>query len=316
MLQRRWLAPWPLDVRAILGPLQQGSSDPCLRFYRHADEQAAWWAVPTCDGPATVWVRVTGTDVRSTAWGPGAASALDRLPFMLGSADDAAGFDLSRLLDSATHPELRRRAAGWAARWRVPASGDVVSGLVTAVLGQRVTGGEAHVAWRALVTQFGSRAAATPHAPVGAPSLWMPPTPEEWLRVPSWAWHAAGVDGHRSDTIMRALRCLSGIDVWATPAPDLRRRLRAIPGIGVWTDAVVAAQVFGDADAVPFRDVHVCHDVGYALTGSARSSDVQLRDLLEPWRGHRFRVVRLSQLCRVSAPRFGPRYAPIDIASM
>jgi hypothetical protein len=38
--------------------------------------------------------------------------------------------------------------------------------------------------------------------------------------------------------------------------------------------------------------------------------------LLEPWRGQRQRIVRLIELSGVAKPRFGPRYAPLDIRAM
>jgi hypothetical protein len=39
-------------------------------------------------------------------------------------------------------------------------------------------------------------------------------------------------------------------------------------------------------------------------------------ELLEPWRGHRARVVRLLELSGVSPPRYGPRFSPIDRRGM
>jgi hypothetical protein len=35
-------------------------------------------------------------------------------------------------------------------------------------------------------------------------------------------------------------------------------------------------------------------------------------ELLEPWRGHRQRVVRLIERSGISKPRYGPRMAPRD----
>jgi hypothetical protein len=39
-------------------------------------------------------------------------------------------------------------------------------------------------------------------------------------------------------------------------------------------------------------------------------------ELLEPWRGHRARVVRLLELSGLRPPAFGPRYAPRSIAAI
>ncbi|MCL8251153.1 hypothetical protein AERO_07135 [Aeromicrobium fastidiosum] len=81
---------------------------------------------------------------------------------------------------------------------------------------------------------------------------------------------------------------------------------------GVWTAAEVGSRALGDADAVPFGDYHVAKDVGVALLGR-RIDDVELAEVLEPWRGHRFRVVRLVGLSPlVGTDRRGPRMARVD----
>jgi 3-methyladenine DNA glycosylase/8-oxoguanine DNA glycosylase len=84
-------------------------------------------------------------------------------------------------------------------------------------------------------------------------------------------------------------------------------RLQAFRGVGVWTAAKVAVVALGDADAVPLGDYHLPHMVGYAFDGAARSTDERMLELLEPYRGHRSRVLRLLMLAGMSAPRFGPR---------
>lgn len=47
-------------------------------------------------------------------------------------------------------------------------------------------------------------------------------------------------------------------------------------------------------------------EVGWALTGSPVDDDGML-ELLEPWRGHRQRIVRLIGASGFRKPRFGPR---------
>ena len=76
--------------------------------------------------------------------------------------------------------------------------------------------------------------------------------------------------------------------------PDAaRRRLRALPGVGAWTAAEVTALALGDADAVSVGDFHLPHVVSWALAGERRGSDERMLELLEPYRGHRGRVIRL-----------------------
>ena len=85
------------------------------------------------------------------------------------------------------------------------------------------------------------------------------------------------------------------------------RRLEAFPGVGPWTAAKVALVALGDSDAVPVGDYNLPHSIGYALEGTPRSSDERMLELLDPYRGHRARVIRLIGVAGISAPRFGPR---------
>ena len=96
--------------------------------------------------------------------------------------------------------------------------------------------------------------------------------------------------------------------------PAAHRRLEAFPGVGPWTAAHVALIALGDPDAVPVGDYHLADTVGYALVGTPRSSDERMLELLEPYRGHRARVIRLVEVAGIKAPRFGPKMPLRDIA--
>jgi 3-methyladenine DNA glycosylase/8-oxoguanine DNA glycosylase len=85
------------------------------------------------------------------------------------------------------------------------------------------------------------------------------------------------------------------------------RRIRAFPGVGPWTAAKVAMVALGDADAVPVGDYHLPHSIGYLFDGTPRSTDERMLEILEPYRGHRARVIRLVIEAGIGAPRFGPR---------
>ena len=52
----------------------------------------------------------------------------------------------------------------------------------------------------------------------------------------------------------------------------------------------------GDSDAVATGDLHLPHMVAWALAGERRGSDERMLELLEPFRGHRARVLRLLLL--------------------
>ena len=88
---------------------------------------------------------------------------------------------------------------------------------------------------------------------------------------------------------------------------DAYARLLAFPGIGPWSAAEVANVALGDPDAVSVGDYHLKNQVSWALAGEPRGTDERMLELLEPWRGHRGRVLRLIGIGAGHAPRFGPR---------
>jgi len=98
-------------------------------------------------------------------------------------------------------------------------------------------------------------------------------------------------------------------------AADAVRRLRVLPGVGAWTAAEVALVALGDPDAVSVGDYHLPNHVAWALAGEARADDARMLELLEPYRGHRGRVIRLVVAGHPGPPRFGPRLPLKSIVS-
>ena len=134
-----------------------------------------------------------------------------------------------------------------------------------------------------------------------------------WAQVPSWEWHRAGVGPERSRTIVGAARRAAALErTLDLPLDQVEAALRVLPGVGVWTAAEVRQRAHGDPDAVSVADFHVAGQVVYALTGELDGDDDRMLELLEPWAGHRYRVVRMIELSGVARPRRGPRYAPLD----
>ena len=84
------------------------------------------------------------------------------------------------------------------------------------------------------------------------------PPARTWARIPSWAWHRAGVEGVRARTIIGAAHVAERLEEIAgmTP-PEADLRLRSLPGIGPWTSAETRQRACGDADAVSVGDVHL-----------------------------------------------------------
>ncbi len=66
-----------------------------------------------------------------------------------------------------------------------------------------------------------------------------------------------------------------------------------IPGIGVWTAAEVMHRSHGDPDAVSVGDLHLPRIVCSALGNLPHGDDDTMMQLLEPYRGHRYRVSAL-----------------------
>jgi 3-methyladenine DNA glycosylase/8-oxoguanine DNA glycosylase len=227
------------------------------------------------------------------------------LPDLVGEHDDTTGFE-------PRHPAIAR---SWHERpgWRLGRGRPVVDTVVAVVLEQKVTSKEAHRSWRELLQRFGEPAPGP--TPAG---MRVPLATAEWLALPSWAWHLAGVGPERARAATGACRIASRLVAAAeTGTGVLDRALRSVPGIGVWTSAEVRQRVLGDPDAVSVGDYHLPSVVGWALTG-AKTDDAGMLALLEPYRGHRHRAVRLVELAghAVRLPRHAPRFSPRDYRAM
>jgi len=283
----------PIALGVTLSPLGFGPGDPTTR----RDGRAWWLAFATAAGAATLQLREASDGIVGTAWGPGAGEALDAMPRLLGAGDELDGFEAGR------HPvvaELHHRLPGL----RLPCTGRLLPHLVPTILGQKVTAVEAVRAWRVLVRRHGIP------APGPAPDgMRIAPDAAVWRRVPSWEWHRAGVTPQRADTLMRATAVGESLERGAAmPAAEAIRRMRTVVGIGVWTAHETVQRSHGDPDAVSFGDLHLGKQVGMALAGH-RVDDDGMRELLEPFRGHRHRVVRLLQASGTGYERRGPRMA-------
>lgn len=294
-----WDAPANYSLAVTCFPLQRGDGDPSFA----AHPGGLWSAFATPDGHASVLLTHAAGQVTVHAWGEGAASAVESAPAMLGLTDDWSAFDDPCFL--ASLPPVVREARRRNPALRLPATGRVVDALVPTILEQKVTTVEARRAFRYLVRRYGTPA---PGAGAVAPAgLMVAPSAEAWLRIPSWEWHRAGVGPQRSDTVMRAIRAASGLERLASKtAEEAGAALQTIPGIGVWTAAEVTQRTHADPDSVSVGDFHLAKFVGVALTGE-RTDDAGMLRLLEPWRGHRQRLVRLLGLSGIRAPRYGAR---------
>ena len=269
----------------IFGQLRRGPGDPTHR--RLGDIYLR--ATRTPAGPALIKIIGRGTEVSARAWGEGAEWALDQLPRLVGEADDPTGF--APRPEHEPLVEAHRRYG----HYRVGRTEAVFEALAPACIEQVVTGKEAFRAWRLLVREFGEPAPGPATDPDSAAyGMYLPPTPQVWSRVPSWRFLAAGVEQRRSRTLVRtavsgrgagadADRVVRGRGPGAAELPRGRAR-GPRPRCG---SGRTATRTPGASATTTWA-----RDITYALTGEALDDDACL-EILEPYRGHRFRVQAL-----------------------
>lgn len=297
-----WRPDFPVDLGHTLSPLRRGQGDPCLRL----SDRLAWRVSTTPDGPVTLRIETVGDEVVSTAWGPGAEWMTAQVPELLGRGDDWSDLDVRAV--PVLHRTLRSLPG-----LRIPRTARVWESLAPAILEQKVLGIDAWLSYRQLIRKFG--AAPPGPAPDGMRLL---PTAEQWRAIPSWEFHKAGVDPKRAATAMRAAGSATALERTLTlgrGGAQVLSRLQVIPGIGHWTAAETVQRAHGDPDTISVGDYHLAHVVGTVFTGR-RTDDAGMLELLAPWDGQKYRVIRLIELCGISKERFGPRMSRINYRSI
>lgn len=232
----------------------------------------------------TVVREVEGVSVE--AEGPGAEAALAAWTAQLPPDDGHATF-------APEHPAVRRlhRGSPGLRILPVPWRHDVAC---SAILQQRVTLQDARLAWKRIALAHGERSDLGVAFPPAA----------RLAELPGWELERLGVDPKRGRALVALAReearrpFLAGADLRA-----LEDRLRSIRGVGPWTSGMVLGFGAGDTDAVLVGDLHAPRLVCWALAGEAHGDDARMLELLEPFRGQRFRVTRLV----LGAPRSAPR---------
>jgi 3-methyladenine DNA glycosylase/8-oxoguanine DNA glycosylase len=214
-------------------------------------------------------------------------------PDLIGARDDLTGFEPAR----GPIRELSRRLPGL----RITRSRAVFEALVPTVIEQKIPGKAARRSYRELVLTWGDPAP-------GPGGLRVPPSPARLAETPYYEFHPMGVERRRAEVIRRLADHATSLDhATELDVASAHRRLRSFPGVGVWTAAEVAVIALGDADAVSVGDYHLPHQVAWVLAGEPRGTDERMLELLEPYRGHRGRVLRLIAASGVGPPRRGPR---------
>lgn len=250
------------------------------------------WNTRTPDGVGSLRLRRTGdSTVGATAWGPGSEWLLAQAPRLLGADDDIRDFA----------PPPGRLGERWRRKpFLLGRTDRLWDALVGAILGQKVQIANAKSSRRRLARRFGEPAP----GPDGGSVL---PAPERVGELGYADFHTLGVERKRAETLLRAAREMSRLDGLTGERPEtVQRRIQHIRGIGPWTAAMVSASALGDADAVPVGDFHLPNTVAWHLAGEERADDARMLELLEPFTGHRWRVIRLAKASG-GAPKRGPK---------
>lgn len=305
-----------VDVAQNFAPLVRGTADPTAAI----SNGVSWLSFqPASTGPVTVAIHhprstVKPAEIRYDIWArqddAAISAVIDYMPVLLGvdEASLAAWAAFDELLDQTAHLlpatilEARKQHPGM----RLMATGQLVEELFTVVLEQKVTQQQARASWRWLANTFGEP------SPAGEPAPRLAPSPQTVLKIASWQWHAGWVQPFLARTLQTvASRAPALCRLAQEPLDVIARGLETLRGIGPWTIAETLQRTHGAADLLSVGDFHLAHHIGEALTGR-RTDDAGMLKLLEPWAGHRQRLVRLIHASGMRFSRFGPRMAATD----
>lgn len=264
------------DLMSTLSFSRLGLHDPSCRLSRHTWERAVW----TLEGPAAVRVTLDGGQAHCTWWGP---FPHEQLADILGLTDELPELDL---------PLAPVRLSRW------PFVHEVV---YRRVFEQRVAFTEASRSHRKLLERFGLEAP----GPTGLRCI--DPARLRRLRAGELGW--LEVDPQRGRALTEIGLVWKKLDRLRDPVL-LRRAVHSLFGCGVWTAEWTAGLALADSDAVPTGDFGLPNLVAWNLAGTPRADDTRMLELLEPYRGQRFRVLRMLLSAGADAPRFGPRMDP------
>jgi 3-methyladenine DNA glycosylase/8-oxoguanine DNA glycosylase len=169
----------------------------------------------------------------------------------------------------------------------------------SAILQQRIRTVDAMRDWRRITHRW------------GGPGPWnlraFPPA-EVLAAVPRFELERMGIDAKRAAALLRFAKELRFVRLGPqsdSPSQDfatLRQQLLRVPGIGGWTTETVLGYGAGDTDAAIPADLHLPRVICYALAGEFKGTDERMMELLEPFRGHRFRVIRLIYASGLDTP--------------
>ncbi|MGY1753349.1 DNA-3-methyladenine glycosylase family protein [Blastococcus sp. SYSU D01042] len=285
-----------VDLGLTLAPFLMLAGDPAVQMRPGRFARAS----PTPEGPGTIVVTWDGRRPEAVVgtYGDGADWLVRQAPGMLGLLDDVSGFA------PAAGP-LRARWSRYRGD-RVAASGSLWHDLAWFIVQQRIARHAAAAQWSRLVSALGSPAP-------GANDLVVPPLPEAVARLTYGELHRLGIERQRAERLIAAARCAHRL--LRNPILDRATALAAlgaVRGVGPWTTSCLSAFTWGFPDTVITGDAGIPSMVAWLLAGERRADDQRMRQLLEPYRPHRYRVIRLA-LAGGGPPRRAHRAPVHDI---
>lgn len=283
----RFPKPPSYDARECFALLALGPHDPSFQRI----DQRGWWSLRWVEGRLCRLVLACGRDsLVLQVEGPTAGAVGEEHARALFGLHDEAGWKLeprdplAPLLKA--RPGLRLVRAFW-----------LFEGACQVVLAQRVSWREAVENWAQLCRRYGDR----------WDGLHSAPSPQRLFRL-GWAELAScGIEAKRAVALKEVARRLTFLPPWDWPGEEVEQRLLACPRIGPWTRTLIRGQVWGEADAVPLGDYGLPTLVCSILAGEREGSDERMLELLEPYRGERFRAIRYMWSDAAPNLRRGPR---------
>jgi 3-methyladenine DNA glycosylase/8-oxoguanine DNA glycosylase len=287
-----------VDHHQTLRHLAMLPGDPTVRLSANRLERAT--VTPAGAGTLIATWNPAIDEVIVQCHGAGAQWLMERAPGLLGLDDNPVGF-------APTTEPLRTLAARHAGD-RVMRTGTLWHDLIWLIVQQRVQSVDAATQWRRLVRALGDTAP-------GDTDLLTPPTPDRLAGMAYHEFHPFGIERRRADHLRRAAQHVQRHGFHATePTEKSLARLGSVNGIGPWTLTSLAAFTLGDPDAVIVGDFGIPSMVAWVLAGERRADDQRMLELLEPYRPHRYRAMKLAFAAGSLPPRRAPRHARIDIA--
>lgn len=271
-----------VDFRLSLAPLGMLAGDPTIRL----EPTAMTRAMVTPDGPGAIrarWQHDPG-EVTLTAWGDGASWLLDRGSDLLGANDDTTSF-------TPTDPIVRRLWARFRGD-RVVRTRTLWHDIAWIIVQQRVHRRDAAMQWRRFVEGMGSSVD-------GVEGLLAPPDPTRVARTHPTEFRRYGIDSQRAQALVNVAVVATRLQPLVDGSVDeARRPLMSIPGIGPWTVSCLSAFTWGDPDTVIVGDSGIPSLLSSILAGERRANDERMLELLEPYRPHRYRILKLAFAAR------------------